>query len=390
MSIKNMKNEMKNHLTERLIPFWNKLRDDEHGGFYGYVGSDYSVDKSAVKGIILHARILWFYANCKLVLGDEECLEQARHAYTFLTEKGKDKEQGGYFWDVSADGAPHDTMKHVYCQAFVVYALSSYYDASGDEAALAEALALFGTIEEKGRDGVGYLEAMSREWQVVENDALSENGIDAEKTMNTALHLLEAYTELYRVSRDTRVLDRLGFLTKLTYEKIYDSKGHKLHVFFDKEMQVRGDIHSYGHDIEATWLVDRAFDVIGYTEMFSKIGEMNHNICENIIDTAYDGEALCNERDGAAVDETRVWWVQAEAVVGFVNAYQRYQEEKFLLAAESIWGYIKDKVIDKNENGEWYAYIEKNGAVMDFPVVDPWKCPYHNGRMCLEILTRRV
>ncbi len=380
--------EVKKELEGHIIPFWNSLRDDENGGFYGFMDCNLKLDKTAEKGVILHSRILWFYSNCYLVLKDEKCLENAKHCYEFMVKHCVDRKNGGVYWLMNADGTVSDSMKHTYCQAFFLYALSSYYDASGDESALKLAMEIFDIIEEKCTDDVAYLEAMSAEWELIPNDALSENGLMADKTMNTTLHLLEAYTELYRVHKDERVLDRLKFQLQLFLDKIFYPEDDRLLVFFDREFKVIGDIHSYGHDIEATWLLDRACEVIGDSSLTEKVSAMNKRVVANIAKIAYENNSLNNERENDKINKIRVWWVQAEAVVGFLNGYQKYGEEKYLGMAENIWGYIKSELIDKREGGEWHSQIEEDGRPTVKPVVDPWKCPYHNGRMCLEVLKR--
>ena len=380
--------EVKSELVNHIIPFWNSLRDDERGGFYGFMDCNLKLDKNAPKGVILHSRILWFYSNCYLVLKDERCLENARHCYEFMTKYCVDRKNGGVYWLMNADGTVNDSMKHTYCQAFFVYALASYYDASGDPEALKLAMEIFDTIEEKCTDDVAYLEAMSADWQLIPNDALSENGLMADKTMNTTLHLLEAYTELYRVNKDERVLNRIKFQIGLFLDKIFYADEDRLLVFFDREFKVIGDIHSYGHDIEATWLLDRACEVIGDKELTEKVSAMNKRVVANIAKIAYENNSLNNERENDKISKIRVWWVQAESVVGFLNGYQKYGDEKYLEMAKNIWGYIKAELIDKREGGEWLSQIEEDGRPTVKPVVDPWKCPYHNGRMCLEVLKR--
>ncbi len=384
-----MVNEIRNELVNHIIPFWDSLEDKERGGFYGFMDNSLKLDKDAEKGVILHSRILWFYSSCYIALKDEKLLEKAKGCYEFMSKYCVDRENGGVYWMVNADGSVKDDMKHTYCQAFFVYALSLYYDASKDESALALAMDIFNTIEEKCTDEVAYLEAMSRTWEIVENDALSENGLMADKTMNTTLHLLEAYTELYRVSKDEKVLGRLKFQTRIFLDKIFYKEDDRLLVFFDKNLDVIGDIHSYGHDIEATWLLDRACDVMGDKELSAEVKAMNEKIVANIAKLAYRNGSLLNERDKTEINTWRIWWVQAEAVVGFTNGYQRYNKPEYLDMAKNIWGYIRDNLVDKREGGEWYSQLDENGRPADFKaVVDPWKCPYHNGRMCLEIMSR--
>lgn len=381
--------EVKKELTEHILPFWNRLEDRERGGFYGYMDHDLNLDKDAEKGVILHSRILWFYSNCFLVLKDAACLKKAKGCYDFMVKYCVDREYGGVYWSVNADGSPRDEMKHTYCQAFFIYALSSYYDASRDEGALKLALEMFETVEERCTDEIAYLEAMSRTWETVENDALSENGLMADKTMNTTLHLLEAYTELYRVSGDERVADRLKFQLRLFLDKIYFKEDARLLVFFNRNLNVIGDIHSYGHDIEATWLLDRACEVLGDERFTEEVSAMNKQIVAHIARIAYQDGSLLNERDKAEINTWRVWWVQAEGVVGFLNAYRKYENAEYLDIARSIWEYIKKSVIDKREGGEWFSEVSESGVpAAHKPTVDPWKCPYHNGRMCLEVIKR--
>lgn len=383
-------NICKKELTEHIIPFWNKLEDKENGGFYGYVGFDLTLDKNADKGVILNSRILWFYSSCYNTIGGDENLRLAKHAYEFLKNFCYDKENGGVFWMMTCDGKPSDDMKHTYNQAFAIYALSEYFLASKDKDALNLAFDIFSIIEEKTLDEYGYMEAFSRKWELIDNDALSENGLMADKTMNTILHLIEAYTVLYKASGDEKVADRLRFLLSQMAEKVFDEDRNALKVFFDTKLDVIGDIHSYGHDIEATWLMDRACEVLGDKELAEKFKKMNLKISNNILNIALDKGAVNNERENDKIDKKRVWWVQAESVVGFTNAYQKSGDEKFLEAAKTVLTYITENQIDKR-CGEWYSEISYEGIPHDFKeTVGPWKCPYHNGRMCLEILARSV
>ena len=383
-------NECKKELTERILPFWNKLRDDENGGFYGFMNNDLEVDKKADKGVILNSRILWFYSSCYRTLKEDYMLDNARHAYEFL-KKCVDSEQGGVYWMMTYDGKPSDDMKHTYNQAFAIYALSTYYLASKDESALKLAFDIFGTVEEKCTDDIAYMEAFSRDWNLVPNDALSENGLMADKTMNTVLHLIEAYTVLFEASRDHKVEERLLFLLDITKEKIFNSENNCLRVFFDRELNQIGDIHSYGHDIEASWLIDRACEVIGDRRLMADWRFIDLRIARNIHDIAFENGAVNNERENDKIDKKRIWWVQAESVVGFVNAFQQGGEKLYIDAAEDIFKWIVTKQADSRENSEWWGEVTFDGEPMrTVDMVNPWKCPYHNGRMCIEIINRNV
>ncbi len=383
-------NEIKTHLVQKLIPFWEGLKDETYGGFYGYMGYDLHVDKTYEKGCILNSRILWFFSNAYQMLQRADLKEAADHAYRFLTEHCVDPQYGGVYWSLTYDGKQKDTTKHTYNQAFTVYALSSYYKAFQNEEALALAFQIRDIIEEKCTDADGYyLEAFSRAFQPEENDKLSENGVMAEKTMNTLLHVFEAYTELYQVSHDARTADRLQFMLDTMAEKIYHPEAGRQEVFFDKDWNPLIDLYSYGHDIEAAWLTDRGLEVLNDAAYTKKMAPVTETITNNIYERAFVDHSLVNEAENGVVDTTRVWWVQAETIVGFVNAWQKHpQEEKWLDAAEEVWEYIKEYVIDRREGSEWFWSVQADGTPDQKPIVEPWKCPYHNGRMCMEVIRR--
>ncbi len=387
-----MVEEVKKHLTDGIIPFWKKLRDEQYGGYFGYMDHDLQVDEKAVKGCILNSRITWFFANAYLTLGDESLLAEARHGYEFMQKYCVDHEKGGVYWSVAYDGTPEDTTKHTYNQAFSIYALASYYDASKDEGALKLAMELFHIIEERCMDEIGYKEAFDREFREIENDKLSENGVIADKTMNTLLHVFEAYTELYRVGGDAAVKERLFWILDTFAEKIYNPALHRQEVFFDREMNSIIDLHSYGHDIETAWLIRRGTDVLGDKTYGEKMLPIILDLTGQVYRTAFDGRSLANECEKGVVDETRVWWVQAETLIGLLNGYQLAPEHKeYLEGARAEWAFIKDYVIDKRPGSEWFHDVNKEGEPMcDEPIVEPWKCPYHNGRMCLEVIRRGI
>ncbi|MBQ7359934.1 MAG: AGE family epimerase/isomerase [Lachnospiraceae bacterium] len=386
-----LKSEMKQHLCEGIIPFWKGLRDDAFGGYFGYMDFDLNLDKEAEKGCILNSRITWFFANAYLILKDESLLDEAKHAYEYMKSACLDREYGGVYWSTTYDGKPLDTTKHTYNQAFAIYALSSYYDASGDQEALDLALQLFELIESKCTDEVGYMEAFTRDFGPESNDKLSENGVMADKTMNTLLHVFEAYTELYRVCKDERVKAKLLWILDTFADQVYNPELHRNEVFFDGQMNSIIDLHSYGHDIETTWLLDRGLDILEEPTYTAKLKPVNADLVRQVYEVAFDGRSMANECEKGVVDTKRVWWVQAETVVGFLNAYQRDESQtQYLEAARAQWEFIKEYVIDERTQ-EWHSEVTKEGAPHTHkPIVEPWKCPYHNGRMCLEVIMRGI
>lgn len=381
--------EIEQHLTEALIPFWESLKDEEHGGYYGYLGYDLKLDRKSEKGCILNSRILWFFSNAYRLLGWERLRADAEHAYRFLIEHCLDPEYGGVYWSLQYDGRVKDDMKHTYNQAFAVYALSSWYEVSRDPQALETARSLFELIEERCRDEYGYLEAFDRDFRPADNEKLSENGVMAEKTMNTLLHLLEGYTEFCRVTGDERAGERIRYLLDVFRDKVYNRELKRQEVFFDRTWHSLIDLYSYGHDIETTWLVDRALEVLGDPAYTETIRPITAEITRNIFEHALEGDSMPNEAENGVRDTTRVWWVQAESVVGFINGFEKDpQKTEYLEAAERIWNYIRRHMIDQRAGSEWFWAVDKNGDPLKKPIVEPWKCPYHNGRMCMEVIRR--
>lgn len=382
--------EMKQHLKSVIIPFWKNLRDDRYGGFYGYMNYDLKIDKEADKGCILNSRILWFFSNAYLLLKEESLMKEAVHAYRFMQEKCMDHKNGGIYWAMTFDGKPLETIKHTYNQAFAIYALASYYDASCDQEALKTAMDLFELIEGKCRDEMGYLEAFDEKFNEIDNEKLSENGVIAEKTMNTLLHVFEAYTELYRVSKEEKVRICLEEMLNTFSEKVFNPKLRRQEVFFDQKLNSILDLHSYGHDIETAWLIDRGLEVLGTQGEHGRIGEITAILTDEIYKVAFDGHSLANEAEKGVVNEDRIWWVQAETVVGFLNGFLKNTNDvKYLTAASDTWEFIKEYLWDKRKKSEWFWKVTKEGvAASEKPIVEPWKCPYHNGRMCFEVIRR--
>jgi mannobiose 2-epimerase len=393
MDIGVLKQELRDELTGNILPFWmNRMKDNERGGFYGRMTGENRLVPDAPKGGILHARILWTFSSAALRLHSEEYLAEAGRAKEYIFAHFFDELSGGTYWMLHADGTPADSKKQIYSQAFFIYALTEYYSVSGDEEALEKAKVLFRLIEQHSFDSVnnGYMEAYSRDWVLLEDLRLSEKDANEKKTMNTHLHILEAYTNLYRVWKDATLAGQLENLIGLFLKKIIDPVSGHLNLFFDEEWRCKSTLHSFGHDIEASWLLEEAALVLGDEATCRKLQPVTLRIADAAAEGLNDNGALINERDWASGhrDERCDWWPQAEAVVGFFNAWQLSGDEEWLNKAHDSWQFIKQHLIDKEE-GEWYWSFSPDG-VKD-RVNDKagfWKCPYHNGRMCLELIER--
>ncbi|UOQ85034.1 AGE family epimerase/isomerase [Gracilibacillus salinarum] len=387
--MKQLAMEVKDHLEHKILPFWMNLKDEQNGGFYGEVDYSLQIEKEADKGGIATARFLWTFSSAYRVTNNEKYFEYADHLYAFLRDKLYDRTHKGIYWLVDFRGEPKDTRKHVYAQSFAIYALSEYYRVSQSQEALDLAMEIYHLIEEKGYDkeNQAYMEEFDRAWHPVDNEMLSENGVIAEITMNTHIHVLEAYTNLYKASPNQDLKQRLHDLLQVHYKKIYDEQTKFLGVFFDKEWRSLVDMKSFGHDIEASWLMDETVKTINVDD--PNYDKMILDIAYNIADYAMreDG-SLINEQVNGEYDYTRIWWVQAEAMVGFLNAYQHTDDLKFEQLIIKLWDYIKQNIVDNRENGEWYWSIEANGKPTERSVGEPWKTSYHNSRFCLEFIER--
>lgn len=388
-----MKYETQRDLIENILPFWMKNMPDPSGGFLGRIDGTGTVVPDAGKGAILNARILWTFSAAWIHFHDRRYLDAAERAYLYIRDNFIDKEYGGVYWCLGPDGTPLDTKKQFYAIAFTVYALSEYYAACRDVAALDLAVSLYRSIEDHSldREREGYLEACSRDWKPIEDMRLSEKDRNDAKTMNTHLHILEAYTGLYRVWRDKELAASLGNTIELFLDRIIGPDGHLI-LFFDREWEPQSTMFSYGHDIEASWLLCEAASVLGDEKLLQRVENASMRVASASVEGFSDDGGMLYEYDPVSGyrNDSREWWVQAETVVGCINQFRLTGDEVWKERALSEWNFIKKNIICPD--GEWYwAAIPKGGGFVPDTVNDRagfWKCPYHNARMCLEIIDR--
>jgi len=391
--IENLKAEVLDVLQSNILPYWkNKMQDTENGGFYGQItGKDILVPE-AEKGAILNARILWTYSSAYRLLKKDEYFEMANRAKRYLIEHFYDNVFGGIYWSLDYKGNPLDTKKQIYALGFAIYGLSEFSRATGDKEALEYAVKLFHSIEEHSFDKEknGYLEALTREWQEVADMRLSDKDANEKKTMNTHLHILEPYTNLYRVWKDEELKKQIKNLVQVFLDKILNKQTNHLRLFFDEDWNGKDHIISYGHDIEASWLIHEAALVLEDEELLKRVEEVVPEIADAAAEGLQPDGAMIYEKnlESGHTDADRHWWVQAETVVGYINLYQHFNREDALEKALNCWSFIKKRLVDE-KNGEWFWSLKADGTInTDDDKAGFWKCPYHNGRMCMEIIER--
>ena len=388
------KQEVREVLEDNILRFWiERMQDEEHGGFYGRIDNNNVLYADADKGAILNARILWTFSAAYRVLGKSEYLKIATRAKRYFIDHFIDPEYGGVYWSLDYKGQPKETKKQFYAIGFAIYGLSEYVRATNDQKALKLAINLYRCVEEHALDKEynGYIEAMTRNWQPIDDMRLSEYDANYPKSQNTHLHIIEPYANLYRVWPSKELEASLRNIIGIFTDRILNPETHHLDLFFEMDWtRGAGQLESYGHDIECSWLMHEAALVLGDQKVLNKV--------EPIVQTVAKASGKGLNPDGSMIHEANLtagtkdddlhWWVQAEAVVGFYNIYQHFHDEAALEKALRCWQYIKENLIDY-QHGEWYWSRHRDGSLN---TVDDkagfWKCPYHNGRMCLEMIER--
>lgn len=421
-TVEKMRTEMQDVLENNILRFWlDKMQDTVNGGFYGRMDGRMVLHPEAEKGAILNARILWSFAAAYRVLSRQEYLDAATRAKDYVIDHFIDPEYGGVYWSVDCKGHPTDTKKQFYAIGFMIYGLSEYARATGDREALDYAIALFDCIEEHAFDHEynGYIEACTRDWQQIADMRLSELDANYPKSQNTHLHIIEPYTNLLRCIKEmqaattcsyvpvlgsvlpvdivvptetqARIEGALRNLIHIFTDRILNPETHHLDLFFEMDWtRGAGRLESYGHDIECSWLLHEAALVLGDRQELERVEHVVREVARASEKGLCDDGSMIHEAnlDTGHTDNDRHWWVQAENVVGWLNIYQHFGDDRALQRADACWQYIKQNLIDY-EHGEWFWSRHGDGTLnMDDDHAGFWKCPYHNSRMCLETIER--
>jgi mannobiose 2-epimerase len=385
--------QVRGEVMGNILPFWMAhVVDKAHGGFYGAVTHDLQVHHDVPRSAILCARILWTYAAAYRRWGAEPYLSMAQWAYDYLTSVFWDQEYGGVYWHVDSQGHPVADRKHHYAQAFAIYGLSEYYRATQEPHSLRLAQRLYHLLETHAYDPVhgGYIEGSSREWDALADMRLSDKEPHCRKSMNTLLHILEAYTNLLQVWGAAHLQAQLSALLELFLGQIVDPGTKHYRLFFDDGWHSLLETVSFGHDIEGSWLLVEAADAVGDPALLARAGDCAVRLATAVYREGRDGDGSLFSEAGpqGVLAGSKEWWGQAEGMVGFYAAYQLTGRVEFAQASHRCWTYIQTHLVDR-VHGDWFKRLQRDGTPDPTSYkVGPWECPYHQARACFEMLDR--
>lgn len=382
--------EIESDLTENILPFWMNHTVDPSGGFYGTVSREGVGDPSAPKAGVMNARILWTFSSAYRIYGLPEYKAIADRAQEYLINNLIDKKYGGTYWLVGPDGELTDTTKQTYGIAFGVYSLSEHFRATGNELSLQKAIELYNTIEEQCHDKSrgGYYENHTRDWGKPDTKGVDGKS-GATKTMNTHIHVMEAFTNLYRVWPDAGLKNNIIDLLGILQDELYNPKTKHLVLFCDDNWKQIDQVDSYGHDIETSWLMCEAAEVIGDEELISKIRKQAVEMVDVALKEGVNPDgSMIYEKEGDKYLRNLQWWPQCESVIGCINAWQITGDRKYFDEAVKTWNFAKDNFVDKQYGG-WFKNLSEDKVPNTREAKgSTWNCPYHNSRMGYELLTR--
>lgn len=389
LTLPNFKQEVRTKY-QNILAYWLKYSfDPKAEGFYGAVDGQNKPKPNTDKGIVLNSRVLWTFSTAYIDEKRPEYMKAAQRAYNYIKKYFIDKTHGGVYWTVTEKGQPAETRKLMYGHSFAVYGLSEYYRASGFKPALKLANEVFNAIVRHSYDAKngGYIEALGQNWGQIDDYILAKG--PARKSMNTHLHLMECFANLYRVNASESVKFHLKHSIEVVLEKIIGKEKARQTLFFTDEWQPLSKAISYGHDIESSWLIQECAEILGNENLIKlakeKCIEMARQAAEGI--QADGGMIYEFDPETGHSNTSRDWWVMAEAMVGFYNAYQNTGKMHFLEKSEKCWEFIKKYLID-HENGEWFGGVTYDHKITYTDKITMWKCPYHNARACLEMWRR--
>jgi len=383
--------EMEKEL-ERILNFWStKAVDEKNGGFIGQINSFGNINQQASKGAVLNARILWTFSAVYRHCGNKNYLSLATRAYNYLIQYFWDKKNGGLIWEVDCKGNPTNTRKQAYAQGFGIYAFSEYYRAGGKQDSLQYAQTLYMILEKKFKDNKygGYVEALKCDWTPLTDMRLSPRDYNSPKSMNTHLHILEPYTNLYRVWPDKQLQNDISELIDIFLQKIIDVSSGHFNLFFDMDWSVESSIVSFGHDIEGAWLLHEAAVETRSLQPIETIQKAATMLVDSTIKDGFcDDGSVFYEKNGQLMDTDRHWWVQAEAMIGLMDAREITKDNHYLEKVVGVWRFIQQHIVDR-KNGEWFWSVDSNNNPdLNEDKVGFWKCPYHNCRALTELIKR--
>jgi mannobiose 2-epimerase len=386
-----LKNALYSELITHIIPYWkHRVFSEPLDSFNGRIDALNQIHPKAERSAILMARIAYSFAATYKLTSDITQLAPMQAAIRILNDEFTDHTNGGFYWMTDYKGLVVDSKKHIYAQSFGIYAYATVFDAVGDKAILDRGIELFRLIEKHAflAESLAYYEAFSQDWKPLEDVRLGESDLIAPRSTNTHLHILEAFTALYKVWPDQALKERLIMLLEVFLDKIYNPHGNHFNAFFDEKWQSISSVYSYGHDIETVWLMLDAAHAIKHTELIIRCEQITLEVSRMVVDQGIDDQygGMYNAgQHGIVTDSEKHWWAQAEAMVGLMFAYKLSGNVEYLNAVFSLWNFITNHIIDK-QHGEWFFRVNREGApLLTDDKVGPWKCPYHTSRACIMV-----
>ncbi|WP_407371713.1 AGE family epimerase/isomerase [Carnobacterium sp.] len=391
---------LENQLMSKVLPFWLSQQDNVNGGFYGKLSIDLKSYPLAPKGGVMMSRFLWTFSHSYETMKKDEYKLAADHAYRFMLDTLWDMKYGGIFWLVDAEGKPVNLIKHVYAQSFAIYGLSEYAKINPDSDALEYAKKLYLLIEEHAYNPttLGYEEEFDQVWKKKPLSQVASQNSKVRYTTNTHLHLLEAYTNLYTVWPNEALLEKIQHLLKLFTTRIFHPAGYCQQEFDQNWNSVIPEV-SYGHDIETSWLLDETLEHCKINDELDKeVRDMTASLAAYCYENGLDETGwMINHADGSHLDQTKVWWVEAEAIIGLYHAFQQSGNLEYRKAALKLIQLVQQNFVDDRPGSEWYSRLDKNNQLLSVflkngnseeNISDIWKGPYHTVRFYLEMIKR--
>ena len=387
--------DMREDLTERILPYWYDTTLDKTNGGYVLADDVQGPRAATEKQLVTQSRLIWTFSRVHLKGYSAEkrnYLKAAEHGYRFLLDHFLDKKNGGYFWTTDLSGKVLNDRKIIYGESFVIYALVEYYRASNDKEALRRAIDLYHDVQQHAHDpkNGGWFEHFTRDWTpILKPDPEAIVEVAGYKSANTHLHLMEALTELYEVTLDDETKHSLEESLRLNTTYFYPKDAGKSCFHRQPDWKEVTDPKSaglsYGHNVEFAWLMIRAQKVLGAPPAWDHFyAHLNHAMNYGY-DHEHGGLYSRGSDDKPATDTDKVWWVQAEMLAALSDALQQKRNAEYEVALKKLLDFVTNFMTDPSD-GVWLDTVTAEGKFKNTGKAHNWKANYHDVRAMLKFI----